>query len=142
LQVKFTFDAGTSKATDPYLMATASFIEEIAEYNDKPRCWQTVSSVLACHKIEGAHTAETFAEMLQAILRNMGLCIRYVISYCTLSLLFLLIYLDHKISYMSVDNHLANNKALHILSDTMNECQQIDLGAEYEDWDPIVHCVR
>jgi hypothetical protein len=63
-QINFTFDAGTSRSSDPFFTITVSFIEEFTKTHNQAKCWQLVSGPIAFIKIEGAHNAETFSEIM------------------------------------------------------------------------------
>jgi hypothetical protein len=53
---------------DPYLVVTVSYIDEtLPEEDDENPTWRMVSTIIAYRKIEGPHTAETFAEILHGV---------------------------------------------------------------------------
>lgn len=55
---------------------------------------------------------------------------------------FLLIVIGLKIGYGTSDNHPANDKALRLLSERINNSRRIDLGDEVAPWDPCKRRVR
>jgi hypothetical protein len=74
-EVHLTFDAGTSKATDPYFTVTASFIKDTGDD------WEPITTVIAFRKIDGSHNGINFGNLLFEIVTEYGLeCkVRYLI---------------------------------------------------------------
>lgn len=60
-RISFTFDAGTSRAYDPYLTVTAHWID-----ND----WQLQSQIIAFTEIHGEHTGANTGQILVGIFRD------------------------------------------------------------------------
>jgi hypothetical protein len=76
-EVHLTFDAGTSKATDPYFTITASFIK------DNGDDWEPVSTIIAFRKIDGSHNGINFGNLLFEVIEEYGLVykVRFYIEY-------------------------------------------------------------
>jgi len=64
-KVSFTFDAWTSDSGDPYLSVTAHYIDAPAE---SPNAWVMKCEQLAFQEIQGRHTGQNMADILNHIL--------------------------------------------------------------------------
>jgi hypothetical protein len=94
-RINFTFDAGTSRATDPYLVITISFIEEVVQpAPSTSNKWELVTCTLGFRKIEGPHTGETYAEMLETLFEEYGILNKVIFILFGLTGNNLTIYLD------------------------------------------------
>ena len=75
--VSFTFDAGTSKVSDPYLTVTGHWIDKE---------WKLHEQVLAFTEIHGSHTGANTGQLLVETFKDYGiLSVDKVCSVCTLS---------------------------------------------------------
>jgi hypothetical protein len=59
---------------DPYFVVTVSYIdEEFPALEEENPTWKMVTTTVAFRKIEGPHTAETFAALLQSVFEEYGI---------------------------------------------------------------------
>jgi hypothetical protein len=62
--ISFTFDAGTSRAYDPYLTVTAHWIDN---------SWNLRDQIIAFNEIEGEHTGENTGAILVKVFHEYGI---------------------------------------------------------------------
>jgi hypothetical protein len=61
---------------DAYFTVTVLYVDEVPCAETGCTDWKLASGTIAFRRMEGAHTGEAFAAMLQEIFENMGFCIR------------------------------------------------------------------
>lgn len=68
-KISITFDAYTSRASDPYLAITAHYIDALP---DSPSSWRLTSDVLAFEHVPGAHTGVNLASVIKDVVDRFG----------------------------------------------------------------------
>jgi hypothetical protein len=63
-KISITFDAYTSRASDPYLAITTHFIDAPP---DNPSSWRLSSDVVAFENVPGAHTGVNLASVIASV---------------------------------------------------------------------------
>jgi hypothetical protein len=68
-KISITFDATTSRASDPYLAVTAHFIDAPP---DSPSSWRLTSDVVAFEHVPGAHNGANLASIIISVIDRFG----------------------------------------------------------------------
>ena len=92
-RVSFTFDAGTSKAFDAYLMVTAQLIDDN---------WDLHDQVLVFQEIVGDHSGQNTGALLIAILGEYGLVN------------------PDRLGWGTANGSTVCNKAIHVLAESVD----------------------